>query len=727
MTHPVYNFVVAIDFQVDEVTLDSRYVATTGFTTLPTDTPANTHIPARLASPGYFKQEIFSSARLTGAVRPSVGEIVIINNDGEYDDWIELGTAGGQVTVSMGEVGAAYPSGYSTVFIAYIANVLADFTEVRLRLRDKSFRLDKPVATETFQGTGDLEGPAGYSLKKPLVIGAPGYVPALLVDRVSRIYYLHANAVDDTVVAGISHYEVLEGGVQLLRGSNYASEHELRYTAPDEGGVRFYFGDTSGGHSLGPVWFRLGTEAENDIRVRVNGAVMDPDDSEHATAPGAWTMTSMCRRAGLHEVTPASMPAGLDADLDIAAQYITDDRSYLDVLQSAAFASQHFFGFNRLDEFTCDQLGLPSALESGESYVATYTLDRGSNVRRTYLADMEGPVWQVILNAGETWPSNLGTGVDDEVREALSRDPWQSSITATADAIRFAFQNAVVATLDTPARVDFSGTIARYFNLYGAHRDVVTFEVPLTATNLAVKLNDPIWIEMPRFGCDAGRHFRVCSLSLELAERRITIGAWGGPTASASYVLGGGTAYNGNYGGGIGGDVTSLAAQAPGATLEVDVSLIAGAASSPSRTGSASGVTKTITVSIIEGVATGGPTPIESLVIACGDETTAMTTGTAKVTFRMPYAFKLTAVKASVTTAPTGSTIIFDINEAGASILSTKLSIDASEKTSATAASAAVISDSSLAADAEMTIDFDQVGSTVAGAGPKITLIGVRA
>jgi hypothetical protein len=116
----------------------------------------------------------------------------------------------------------------------------------------------------------------------------------------------------------------------------------------------------------------------------------------------------------------------------------------------------------------------------------------------------------------------------------------------------------------------------------------------------------------------------------------------------------------------------------------------------------------------------------ESLIIACSDESTAITTGTAKVTFRMPYAFTLSAVRASVTTAPTGSTILIDINESGTTILSTKLMIDASEKTSTTAATAAVISDSSLADDAEITVDFDQVGSTIAGAGVKVYLIGTR-
>ncbi len=116
--------------------------------------------------------------------------------------------------------------------------------------------------------------------------------------------------------------------------------------------------------------------------------------------------------------------------------------------------------------------------------------------------------------------------------------------------------------------------------------------------------------------------------------------------------------------------------------------------------------------------------PIETIIIACSDETTAITTGNAKATFRMPYAFTVTAVRASVTTAPTGSTILIDINESGTTILSTKLMIDASEKTSTTAATPAVISDSALADDAEMTIDFDQVGSTIAGAGVKVYLIG---
>lgn len=116
---------------------------------------------------------------------------------------------------------------------------------------------------------------------------------------------------------------------------------------------------------------------------------------------------------------------------------------------------------------------------------------------------------------------------------------------------------------------------------------------------------------------------------------------------------------------------------------------------------------------------------VQVVPIACSDETTDLTTGAAKVTFRMPFAFTLFAVRASVTTAPTGSALTVDVNVNGSSILSTKLTIDATEKTSTTAAVPAVISDASLADDSEITIDIDAVGSTVAGAGLKVYLVGV--
>lgn len=110
--------------------------------------------------------------------------------------------------------------------------------------------------------------------------------------------------------------------------------------------------------------------------------------------------------------------------------------------------------------------------------------------------------------------------------------------------------------------------------------------------------------------------------------------------------------------------------------------------------------------------------------LAVSDETTALTTGTAKITFRMPHAMTLTEVRASLTTAQTSGNIVqVDINEGGTSILSTKITLDNGEKTSKTALTPPVLSDTSLGDDSEITVDIDQLGDGTAK-GLKITLIG---
>lgn len=123
-------------------------------------------------------------------------------------------------------------------------------------------------------------------------------------------------------------------------------------------------------------------------------------------------------------------------------------------------------------------------------------------------------------------------------------------------------------------------------------------------------------------------------------------------------------------------------------------------------------------------VGSGGST--QCIPIACSDEVTALTAGTAKVTFRMPYAFTLTKVRASLTTAQSsGSIFTVDVNEYGTSILSTKITIDNTEKTSTTAAAQPVIADANLSDDSEITIDIDQIGNGTA-TGLKVYLIGVK-
>ena len=117
-------------------------------------------------------------------------------------------------------------------------------------------------------------------------------------------------------------------------------------------------------------------------------------------------------------------------------------------------------------------------------------------------------------------------------------------------------------------------------------------------------------------------------------------------------------------------------------------------------------------------------TQLQTIAIACSDETTALTTGAGKATFRMPYGFNLAYVRASVTNAPTGAVLTVNIKRNGATIFTTKITIEVGEKSSFSAAVQPVLNTATLSDDDEITVDIDTVGSTVAGAGLKVYLVG---
>ena len=121
---------------------------------------------------------------------------------------------------------------------------------------------------------------------------------------------------------------------------------------------------------------------------------------------------------------------------------------------------------------------------------------------------------------------------------------------------------------------------------------------------------------------------------------------------------------------------------------------------------------------------TGNVAPTLSFIVSLTAEDGDATVADNLAQIRMPFAFEITGVSAFANTAPTGAGLTFDITEAGSTILETLLTIDATEKSSATAATPAVISDSTMASDAIIGFNCDVIGSTLAGAGIKIIIKG---
>lgn len=124
-----------------------------------------------------------------------------------------------------------------------------------------------------------------------------------------------------------------------------------------------------------------------------------------------------------------------------------------------------------------------------------------------------------------------------------------------------------------------------------------------------------------------------------------------------------------------------------------------------------------LTLSNADGVS-GNPTLTveETVWIALSDETTAITTGTNKATMVFPYDITVTGVGASLNTVSSSGTPTVDINESGTTIMAVnKIVIDANEKTTLTAATAPVVSDTAIAAGNEVGFDIDVAGTGAKG------------
>ena len=97
--------------------------------------------------------------------------------------------------------------------------------------------------------------------------------------------------------------------------------------------------------------------------------------------------------------------------------------------------------------------------------------------------------------------------------------------------------------------------------------------------------------------------------------------------------------------------------------------------------------------------------------------TTALSTGTRKLALRAPSAMLLTNVRSSVSTVSSSGLPTVDINDGTDSILGTKLTIDVSETSSTTAATAyAFTADGAVIADdADINVDVDVAGTSTKG------------
>ena len=178
-----------------------RYASGNGHVTGPAETPANTWYDARITQPINITRNLFSRGKTSGQSQMGYGDLVLMNPDGGLDGLLEYGFDGQVVTIRRGTVGAAYPSGFPTIFSGTMEQAEAVGDTLVVRIRDRQLDLDRPLQSEKYAGNNvlpnGLEGVAGdiKDKPKPVCYGQVQNVPAVLVNTSKMIYQVADRAV----------------------------------------------------------------------------------------------------------------------------------------------------------------------------------------------------------------------------------------------------------------------------------------------------------------------------------------------------------------------------------------------------------------------------------------------------------------------------------------------------------------------------------------------------
>jgi hypothetical protein len=179
-----------------------RYSSGNGYVTGASATPANEWYDARIQQPADVTRNLFTTGATQGGSRVAIGDLVLLNPDGELDALVPYGFDGRSITIWRSTVqNPAYPADFDETFVGTMDVPQFDSTTVTLKLRDGLQGLSLPFQPTKFAGTNalpnGLEGvPTDLQGKpKPVVLGTVPNIAPPCVNTSKLIYQVNDGAV----------------------------------------------------------------------------------------------------------------------------------------------------------------------------------------------------------------------------------------------------------------------------------------------------------------------------------------------------------------------------------------------------------------------------------------------------------------------------------------------------------------------------------------------------
>lgn len=178
----------------------TRYMATHGFVTTPTDSPASTAYEDIVLEVPQIRSQMAEALR--GRSLVSYGDIDIDNSSGARDSWLTEAWDGRPVRLYVGDPSWS-KADFRLVFSGTVEDIQArDSATLTLRIRDRQRLLDVPACTTLIGGTDSTK-----DARRPICYGEVKNIRPVLIDSATRKYAVHdgqIQAVDAVYVDGAS-------------------------------------------------------------------------------------------------------------------------------------------------------------------------------------------------------------------------------------------------------------------------------------------------------------------------------------------------------------------------------------------------------------------------------------------------------------------------------------------------------------------------------------------
>lgn len=529
----VAEITVAID---DAGTEQTFLFSSVGWTTTPTDTPANTHVQPRLMQPANYRRELFSGNRTLGAVRAAFGECLLANADGGLDDMIRYGFDGRRFILRAGEKDAAYPDDFTTLMICTMSVPWFELTEtsgaVHIKLTDDTTKLDKPISPGFFAGTGGLEGDTAASgMRKPVLFGSVFHCDPQIINESLKIY---SAGFPPAGLAAIPFYAADGQGPGLQwcdsSGNNNPPSYGVDIDCADYAelaGADVPAGNYAVCSSLGLI--RVGTLPVYGLACGLKiSDISTWSDTDH-TLPGTM-INDIVTAAGITNINTDDI-AALDAARPSGyGVLVTGDESATDIIAKIANSCSAWFGFDRLGQF---RVGIFDAPAGDPVHIFSQ-----HNIKKLQRLDNQSdagvPIWSVIARCGHNdFPQNNLVPSFPAWAKSWYQDEWPKQVVASDATVKVKHANADDLTIDVytspgGGSATDAGEAARRLALYGVAREAIMITAALDIRALVtVDLGAVVMLRYPRFGWHTGKLFKIVAVSLnfDLLEAEYTL--WG--------------------------------------------------------------------------------------------------------------------------------------------------------------------------------------------------------